>query len=203
MPMRTKVHITVTFVTMKPGSKPTILIDNPINLSEHVGSISSYNKLLDAIDDLVEDNAHDLFFHKDPCHKFSFDGSTIQNSAIYGRHEKRSDIDSGRATLQNLIPIQFDLSFKGNIAAAGIEVYKKRSVSRKGRLSKVFRKSKDRVVEFVLLEFCVVLLKEKLTAPKIITLPLLVSGDLPTELIEKGSLQTPLFLSFKSPGKKL
>ena len=110
---------------MKPGSKPALVIDNPINLSEHLGCISSYDKLLDVIDDIVEDDAHDLFFHKDPRHKFSFNGSAIQNGAIYGCREKRSEDDGGRATACHLIPIQSDAIFKDNVAKTGVKVFRK------------------------------------------------------------------------------
>ena len=176
MPLRTKVKIAVTFVTIKPGSQPSLLIDNPINLSDNVGSISSYDKLLEVIDDLVEDDAHDLFFHKDPRHKFSFNGSVLQNGAIYGRRE-RTDDDDGRATARHLVPIQSDSNFKDNVDNSGIEQYKKRTISRKGRVSKASSKTKQKVLDYVLLELCIVLVKEKLIAPQVITLPLMRSSE--------------------------
>ena len=71
---RNKVKIAVTFVTMKPGTSPSLFIDNPTDLTDIIGGISSYSKLQDAINYLVEDGAHSLFFHLDARHKYFFDG---------------------------------------------------------------------------------------------------------------------------------
>ena len=103
---RNKVQIAVTFVTIKPGNKPILCIENPIPLVDKIGSISSYNKLNDAINYLVDDGAQSLFFHNDARHRYTFDGSSIQNGAIYGRREMKWDEEGGKATARHLLPIQ-------------------------------------------------------------------------------------------------
>ena len=47
--------IAVTFVSVKPGHKPSIAIENPIDLGDKLGLINSYGELKSKICELVED----------------------------------------------------------------------------------------------------------------------------------------------------
>ena len=139
-----KVKIDVTFVTMKPGTTSTILIDDPTDLTDAIGGISSYSKLQDAINYLVEDDSYSLFFHLNSLHKYSFDGTTIQNDAIYVRKQKRSDRDGGKVTARNLVHIQSESDSKDNIDSAGKFIYKKRASTRNSRQSEATHKNRKK-----------------------------------------------------------
>ena len=92
---RKSVKTNITFVTVTPGSKPSPAIENPIDVYEAIGFVKDYDGLLVAIRELAEGKEHNLFFHNDVHHDYSFDGTSLHNGAIYGRRERKKDSVKG------------------------------------------------------------------------------------------------------------
>ena len=123
-----RVHVSVTFVTTKVGSKPIIYIDSPIDLSERVGDIRSnkYDQLKSKMVNIVEDTKSNLFFHKDTTHRCMLDESALQDGVVYGLKERQSN-DGGDAskkvTARNSVPIQSASDFKKYLDEVSEVVY--------------------------------------------------------------------------------
>ena len=85
------VKVYATFVFAKNGNSPSVFIENPSDISEHLGEIlpSGFNVLKDRLTSVVDDSEYNLFFHHDKSHVYSFDESNLQHGAIYGRNEAR------------------------------------------------------------------------------------------------------------------
>ena len=143
---RKSVKTHITFVSVTPRSKPSPVIENPIDVYEAIGYVNDYDSLLVAIRELTEGKEHNLFFHNDVHHDYFFDGTSLNNGAIYGRRERKKDGKGigSRVTARNLIPIQTSDRFKQVVAGTGEVVYKKQGVSRHGRRPKVSEKMKNK-----------------------------------------------------------
>ena len=91
------VNVKVTFVSTKVGKAPLISIEAPIDISQHIGQLTSkgYNLLKTKINDIVKDPEYNMFFHRDRDHIYHFDESALQHGAIYGRKKRRDEKDGG------------------------------------------------------------------------------------------------------------
>ena len=115
-----------------------------------------------------------MFFHNDVHHEYKFDGTALQNGAVYGRREQRKEDEEigARVTARNLVPITTDEAFKRVVDESGVVVYKKPAVSRSGRKSKATNKTKKKRVDHVVVEICVILWKSKVVlkdTPQVVT----------------------------------
>ena len=81
----------MTFVTASPGSKPSPIIENTVDVFDYTGYIKDYDDLMVAVRDIVETREHNMFFHNDIHHKYKFDGTNLHNGAVSGRQERRKE----------------------------------------------------------------------------------------------------------------
>ena len=114
------VKVYATFVFAKNGNSPSVFIENPSDISEHLGEIlpSGFNVLKDRLTSVVDDSEYDLFFHHDKSHVYSFDESNLQHGAIYGRNEARRHYNKDRnskITASKLIPLRDANEFEDHI----------------------------------------------------------------------------------------
>ena len=171
---RKHVKLFISFVSASPGSKPSPVIENPIDVYDTTGYVKDYDGLLAVVGDLVETKHYGLFFHKDIQNEYTFDGTSFSSGAIYGRRTMRKDGEemADRVTARNLVPIQSNDAFRRAVDESGVVVYRKPVVSRSGRLPKATSKIKRRQVECVIIELCVILTKRKVVVkdtPRVVT----------------------------------
>ena len=85
------IHVKATFVSTKAGSTPTISIENPIDITDHIAVINcnQYHQLKEEITTLVENQSANLFFHQDKEHIYKFDESSLASGGLHGLLEKR------------------------------------------------------------------------------------------------------------------
>ena len=78
------IHISATFVAAYNGKKPSIMIQNPVDLTEDIGTyfVDGFSDLKDAISDVAKDRLYDLWFHKDQSHTYKFDDSAFSGGSI-------------------------------------------------------------------------------------------------------------------------
>ena len=154
-----QVHVSVTFVTTKNVNKVQLMIQNPIDLTEQIGTyrLTDFDALKVAIDDVVRDPIYGLFFHHDEKHIHSFDESPFQFGAIYARREKKEEGEKAgkKITASRLTPIQTATQFEEHIKDVGEIVYQ-RQTKKRGRNKKATKK-----IDHYVLELCVIVLKKK------------------------------------------
>ena len=87
------VKVRATFTFAKPGSNPATYIQDPIDISKHIGEIyaSDYNELKERIAILAQGPDSNLYFHHDKSHVYPFNDSQYHSGAIYGRKQPRID----------------------------------------------------------------------------------------------------------------
>ena len=152
------VFVSVTFVSTKAGNKPSISIDSPVDISEHLGDIRSneFDQLKAKLGTIVEDPECELYFHKDSVHRYRLDESALPNGAVYGMKDRRKSGSeaSTKLTASKLIPIQSASEFQKHLEDVSDVVYEKGG--RRNRLQKVVAYK---------VELCVVLVREKEKKP--------------------------------------
>ena len=97
--------------SQKNSNASSVFIDNPSDMSDLIGETYSFgfNFLKDCLATIMDDSDHDLFFHRDESHVYSFDESKLQNEAIYGRKEARNHCNEDRIskiTASKLVPLR-------------------------------------------------------------------------------------------------
>ena len=154
-----KVHLSVTFAPTKSGSNPNIMIQNPIDLTELVGMFypEEFVRLKQSLSDCVEDEAYDLFFHKDNKNNYYFDDGTFQHGAIYVRKEKKEEGDNNKTkdTASRLVAIQNAVEFEKHVEEVVDVVYR----PARSKLNKMPK------VDHYNVQLCVVIVKEKIQKP--------------------------------------
>ena len=154
---RPKVHVSVSFSLVKNVSKPLLMIENPVDLTEEIGAfeLTDYEGLKDAIHDIVKEPCYGLFFHHDSSHTYSFDEKPFQYGAIYGRREKKEEGEEAgkKITASRLRPIQTPDQFEEHIKEVAEAVYKASTSTR--------NKNKKKQVECYKLDLCILIVKKK------------------------------------------
>ena len=71
---RPRVFVKATFVSTTAGKAPSVCIESPINISEHVGVIGLkwYEQLKNKLGNIVRDTEQNLFFHRGKKHIYHF-----------------------------------------------------------------------------------------------------------------------------------
>ena len=151
-----RVHVSVTFVDTKAGSKPSVFIEaQPYDLSELMGDIrtNEFEQLKTKLKGVVDNHDHQLFFQKENLHRYRFDESVLQSGAVYGMTARRK-VGEGevrkKITASKLVPIISQVDFKKHVEDIAEVVYQRRG--RHNLLQKV---------DSYKVELCIVLIKEK------------------------------------------
>ena len=78
-----------------------------------------------AVNDMGETREYTMLFHNDAHHEYKFDGTSLQNIAVYGlaRGEERERINWGRVTARTIVPITSNGAHKGVVVETGVVVY--------------------------------------------------------------------------------
>lgn len=172
MPSSAKVKVFATFVGVNSSccANPPIMIDQPEDLAPAIGSfkLSEYERMKDAIADVVDDVKFDMFFHHDAKNIYSFDEKPLRKGAIYGLKYKREDGENegDRVTAARLTAIQSQVQFEKHVREVATTVFKRPS-----RPSKKTAKMRNNIqrqqrVDHYRLELCVVMLKDKFSLRK-------------------------------------
>ena len=168
--MSPPVNISITFIPVKIGGNPSLKIQDPINLSQEIGpfGLKEFDRLKESIDDVVNDPAYDLFFHRDATHVYTFDNKAIQGGAIYicRTPRKKGEPLGSKVTAAKLISVQSAAQFEQQVQEVGDPVYKKEQTRKSSRKSKSKHRkmlTESKTIDHYNVELCVVILKEKLT----------------------------------------
>ena len=201
--MPPKVHVKVSFVSSKRGVKPSVFIEDPIDLTRAIGEfdIGNFTGLKASLSNVVEDKDFDLFFHHDKNFKYTFEERALENGAIYGRKQKKSkDEEVGaKITAGRLIAIKSSSQFTKHVQDVAEVVLKRPESSRN------VKKKKNQQTDHYVVELCVVIIKEKVK--KVIPPPSITQrrpvASITTTLTESDeeSENTPA-ISSEHPSKK-
>ena len=152
--LRARVLVKVTFVSVKAGKAPSVVIDRPNDISELVGEIccKGYDLLKYRLAEIVEDKENGFWFQKDDGHAYCFDESALPNGGIYGLKDRRAEDGDPMAklTASKLVPIKCPRDFEKNITLAAAVKYRLGGNRRKVRKPEEYT-----------LELCVVLIRER------------------------------------------
>ena len=127
-----RVHVSVTFVDTKSGAKPSVFIEaQTYDLSELIGDIhtNEFLKLKTKLHEVVEDNDHQLLFHKDSLHRYRFDESVLQSGALYGMAVRRKGVEGEvrkKVTVSKLVPILSPVDFKKYVEDVAESIFQRR-----------------------------------------------------------------------------
>ena len=83
---RARVLIKVTFVSVKAGKAPSVVIDRPNDILELVTEIccKGYDLFKYRLTEIVEDKENGFWFQKDDGHVYCFDESALPNGGSMG-----------------------------------------------------------------------------------------------------------------------
>ena len=130
---RKQEKIQITFVTVSlfhrgQSHRPSLIIQ--LTSTDIPDSSRITTVCLVAVNGLVQGKEHDLFFHMDIHHEYTFDVAILHSGVIYGRREMKKDDGKigARVTTRNLIPIQINCGFKRLVAETDEVVYKEQTV---------------------------------------------------------------------------
>ena len=158
-----QVHVSVTFVTTKNVNKVQLMIQNPIDLTEQIGTyrLTDFDALKVAIEDVIQDPTYGLFFHHDDKHTHSFDERAFQFGAIYGCREMKEEGEKAgkKITASRLTPIQSPTQFEEHVKEVAEVVYR-RQTKKRGTNKKATKK-----IDHYVLELCVIVFKKKKPTP--------------------------------------
>lgn len=85
-----RIHVKAIFMSIKSGKAPSVRIKSPIDITIYISVISckNYEQLKTRIGITVRDTEHEIYFHKDNPHAYSFDKYALQYGEIYGIKER-------------------------------------------------------------------------------------------------------------------
>ena len=166
--MPPKVKVSVSFVPTKNPLKHQLKIHNPVNLTEQIGlfDLADFAGLKAALSDVVEDRSFNLFFHHDSKHTYRFEEQRFENGAIFGRKQKKcKEEEAGmKVTAGRLLPIQSPTQFQQHVKDIAEVVHKPSSSSttRSKRSKKSSKSKENKIVDYYIVELCVIILQEKI-----------------------------------------
>ena len=154
------VFISATFVAAKNGSKPSLSIHNPVDLTDSIGTFQpeDFVDLKDAISDIVKDRLYNLWFHKDKNHSYQFDDTAFSEGSIFvmAKKRKEGESDKTKITASRLVSINSPQEFEKHVKTVADTVCR--------RPSKPSRRNNNPTkprVEHYNVQLCVALVKEK------------------------------------------